>query len=232
MKVRVELGVAKDLRMALAQILTRRHEKAASAAGRVADARRPGFGRDQLDHQPNDMARRAKLAVLTGAGDLGEHVLVQVALGVALLHRHLVDHIDDLRQQAGVWNREARVFHVMRVGRLVAAQSPQKRKHMLANHRVHVSRREMLEARPTIVRVGTRRPRMVVIAFRKQAALDGRLQPSSFQLFERLQLIQPLDEKQIGDLLDHFQRIGNPAGPKRIPDLIDLATNLGGKHGN
>ena len=89
--------------------------------------------RDHLDHQPDDMAWRAELPVLTGGRDLREHVLVQVALGVALLHRHLVDHIDDLRQQSRRGNRETRVFHVMRVGRLVAAQCSKERKHMLAN---------------------------------------------------------------------------------------------------
>ena len=101
MEVAREFCVAKDLRMALAQILARGDKKTGRAAGRIADhvAR---LRRDHLDHQPDDVARRAELAVLTGAGDLGEHVLVQVALGVALLHRHLVDHIDDLRQQAGV----------------------------------------------------------------------------------------------------------------------------------
>ena len=103
---------------------------------------------------------------------------------------------------------------------------------MLANQFVHVGGREMLEARPAIVRVGTRRKAMVIIAFGKQPPLDGLLQPSGFQLFERLQLVQPLDEKQISDLLDDFQRIGNPAGPERIPDLIDLITNFVGKHEN
>ena len=51
---------------------------------------------------------------------------------------------------------------------------------------------------------------MVIVTLRKQPPLNGRLQPRRFQLFESLQLIQPLDEKQISDLLDHFQRIGNP----------------------
>ena len=71
---------------------------------------------------------------------------------------------------------------------------------------------------------------MVIIAFGKQPPLDGLLQPSGFQFFERLQLVKPLDEKQIGDLLDDFQRIGNPAGPEGIPDLIDLVTNFVGEH--
>jgi hypothetical protein len=41
------------------------------------------------------MARGAELAVLAGAGDLAEHVFVEVALGVAVFHRHLLDHVHD-----------------------------------------------------------------------------------------------------------------------------------------
>ena len=95
----------------------------------------------------------------------------------------------------------------MRVGGLVAAQRSKERKHVLADHFVHVRRREILEARPAIVRVRTRRAGMVVVTLGKQAPLDGRLQARGFQLFERLQLVQPLDEEQVSDLLDDFQRI-------------------------
>ena len=71
-----EFGVAKNLRMALAQIFARRDEKTRRAAGRIAhDVRR--LRRDHLDHQPDDVTRRAELAVLAGGRDLGEHVLVQ-----------------------------------------------------------------------------------------------------------------------------------------------------------
>ena len=56
-------------------------------------------------------------------GDLGEHVLVDVALGVAVLHRELVEQVHDLGQQARRRDREARVPHVVRVGRALAAQA-------------------------------------------------------------------------------------------------------------
>ena len=58
-----------------------------------------GVRRGHLHHQLDDVARRAELAVLPGAGDLAEHVLVEVALGVAVLHRDVVDHVHDLGQQ-------------------------------------------------------------------------------------------------------------------------------------
>ena len=41
------------------------------------------------------MARRAELAVLSGAGEFSQHVFVKVAFGVAILHRHLVNHLDE-----------------------------------------------------------------------------------------------------------------------------------------
>ena len=61
-----------------------------------------GVGRHHLDHQLDDVAGRAELAVLAGGGDLDEHVLVDVALGVAVLHRDLVEPVDGLLQSAGV----------------------------------------------------------------------------------------------------------------------------------
>ena len=71
---------------------------------------------------------------------------------------------------------------------------------------------------------------MVVVTLGKQPPLDRHLETGRFQLFERLQLIQPLDEKQIRDLLDDFQRIRNPAGPESIPDLVDLIADFIYKH--
>ena len=89
--------------------------------------------RGQFDHQLDDVARGAELAVLPGAGDLAEHVFVEVALGVAVLHRHVVDHVHDLGEQRGRGDGEARILHVMRVGGVVAAERAQERKDVLAD---------------------------------------------------------------------------------------------------
>jgi len=70
--------------MALAKILTDRNEKTASAAGWIAH-NIGGFGFDHFHHQPNDVARRAKLAVLPSRRDLSKHVLVNVTLSVTVL---------------------------------------------------------------------------------------------------------------------------------------------------
>src|SRR5262249_569902 len=101
---------------------------------------------------------------------------------------------------------------------------------MLADYFVHVGRCEMLKARPAIVCVRTRRPGMVIMSLRKQSPLDRRLETRGLQLFECLELIQPLDEEQVSDLLDNFEWIGNPGGTKSIPDLIYLVTDLVCQH--
>ena len=77
--------------------------------------------RDHFHHELNDVARRAELSVLSGARDLAEHVFVEVALRVTVLHRDAVDHVHDLREQRGGRNGEPRSFHVLRVSGLIAA---------------------------------------------------------------------------------------------------------------
>ena len=108
--------------MALAQVLARRDQESRSAASRVAD-HVAGLRRGELDHEPDDVARRAELSVLAGGGDLAEHVLVEVALGVAVGHRDVVEQVDDLGKESGCRNGEARVLHVVRVRGVVGAQS-------------------------------------------------------------------------------------------------------------
>ena len=58
------------------------HEEAAGAAGGVADDV-GGLRLDEIDHQADDVARGAELAVDAGRGELAEQVFVEVALGVA-----------------------------------------------------------------------------------------------------------------------------------------------------
>jgi hypothetical protein len=92
-----------------------------------------GVRRGHLHHQLDDVARRAELAVLPGAGDLAEHVFVEVALGVAVLHGHGVEQVHHLGQQRRRGDGEARVLHVVRVGGAVAAQGAQEGEDVLAH---------------------------------------------------------------------------------------------------
>ncbi len=146
--------------MARAQVFAGGDEEARRAARGIADdVLRRGGG--QLDHELDDMARGAELAVLPGARDLPQHVFVEIALGVAVLHWHLVDHVHDLGEQCGRRDGEPRVLHVMRVGRVVAAERAQEREDVVVDHGEHFLRLEMLEPRPPQVVV---RPSLRVFA--------------------------------------------------------------------
>jgi hypothetical protein len=140
-----------------------------------------------------------ELPVLPRRGDLAQHVLVDVALGIAVLHGHGVQQVHHLRQQPRRRDGEAGVLHVLRVGGVVAAQRAQKRKDVLRDHGVHVRRSEVLEARPAEVVV---RPVPGVRAFGKHTARHRLTQLGGLALLQRVQLVQPLQKEQIGDLFD------------------------------
>ena len=54
-----------------------------------------------------------------------------------------------------------------------------------------------------------------VFAFGEDAAFELlELQARGFAFLQRVQIIEPLEEKQLGDLLDDFERIGDAAGLK------------------
>ena len=111
----------------------------------------------------------------------------------------------------------------MRVGGVVTTQRAQKRKHVLANHREHLGGRDVLEARPAerLVRQAAVLAD-VVCALRKDAPRHRPLEARRLVLLQRVQVVEPTQKEQVGDLLHHLERIGNPAGPKRVPDLVDL----------
>ena len=108
-------GIMEEVGVMAAQRLAHGHKKTRRAAGRIAD-HILGRGLGQFHHQLNDVARRAELAVLTGGGDLREHVLVEIALGVAANHGKRRDQIDHLDQQRRRGDGEAGVLHVLGVG--------------------------------------------------------------------------------------------------------------------
>ena len=84
-EVLAQLRIAENFRVVLAQVFAHRHREAAGAAGRIHHhiaRRRLGHRHHQLD----DVARRAELAVGAGGGQLAQHVLVDVSLGVAVGH--------------------------------------------------------------------------------------------------------------------------------------------------
>lgn len=69
-----------------------------------------------------------------------------------------------------------------------------------------------------------------VVTFREEAFLNGLAEAIGFALFELLLFVETADEQEVGDLLDHFERVGDATGPESIPNLIDLITDFAGKH--
>lgn len=223
--------------MVIAQILAGGDEEAAGAACRIADhvIRR---GLCQFDHQPDDMARRAELAVLAGRCDLAEHVFVEIALGVAILQRDLRQHVDHLGQQAGRGDGEARALHVFGMGRAFLCHIAQEGKDVFRNNEEHTRRIIVPEARPAQHGIGDfflDRARLFVAhraidAIRKDHSLDRPAQHVGLVLLAGLDVIETAHEQKVGDLLDHLERIGDAAGPEGIPDLIDLRANFTVEH--
>ena len=110
------LGVPVDaVAVVLDEMLGGGDEEAGGAAGRIADdVLRGGCG--HVHHQPDDVARRAELPVLPGGGDLAEHVLVEITLGVAVGHVDVVELVDHVGQHPSRGHHEEGVLHVMGVG--------------------------------------------------------------------------------------------------------------------
>jgi hypothetical protein len=84
-------------------------------------------------------------AVLPSRRNLAEHVFVEVALGVPVVHRHVVEYVHDLRQQRWSRNRASSVLHVVGVGRVVAAQRPQEREDVVVDDDEHLGGSEVFE---------------------------------------------------------------------------------------
>jgi hypothetical protein len=90
-----------------------------------------------------------------------------------------------------------------------------------------VARLEVLEPRPPHIRVGAA---ALVSTLREHAAFHGNAKGFRLALFERMQIIEPFYEQEVGNLLDYRARIRYTTGPEGIPDLIDLIANFTGEH--
>lgn len=85
----------------------------------------------------------------------------------------------------------------------------------------------MLEAGPAEILV---RAPFWVGASGEDAALHRPAEARGFALLQRVEVVEPFQEQEIGDLLNHLQRVGNPAGPEAIPDPVDLVAEFASQH--
>jgi len=141
--------------------------------------------------------------------------------------RQLVEQVDHLGQQRRGRDGEARVPHVVRVGRVVAAEGAQEGEDVLADDGEHLRRGEVLEARPAevlmVAPAGVR-------AGREDAARHRPLRRHRLALLQRLEVVEAAQEEQVGELLHHLQRVGDAARPERIPQPPDPRLQVIGQH--
>ena len=170
-------------------------------------------------------ARRAELPVLPGRGDLAEHVLVEIALGVAVGHVDVVELVDHVGQHPSRGHHEEGVLHVVGVGRSLVrvprlAEGLDEGEHPVAHGLEHPLRRELLESRPA----------QSGLAGGEQRLLGRAAGAGGSVLLARVQLVQTLDEQQVGELLDDREWVRDAAGPHGVPDSVDLGLQLTGDH--
>ena len=216
--------------MIVAEIFASGDQEAAGAAGGIDD-HILRTRRHHLDHQCNDVARGAELAVLPGGRNLRQHVFVEVALGVAILHRDFGEKIYYLCQQCGRWDGEARTFHMGGVRGASLGHVAQEGKHMLGNDFEHRSRVLVLQLGPAHFLIGDAATLAdAILAFREDAPFDRLAEAVGLVLFKSMGVIQPAHEQEVSDLFDHFERIGDATRPKGIPYIVDLGAKFAGQH--
>ena len=98
---------------------------------------------------------------------------------------------------------------------------------MLVHHVHHLPRLEVLEAGPAHVLVEAA---LGVLALGEDAPLHGDVERPRLVLLQGMEIVQTLDEEEEGDLLDHRERIGDPAGPEGVPDAVDLIPDIACQH--
>ena len=216
--------------MVVAEIFARRDQEAAGAAGGIAD-HVLRTRRHHLDHQRDDVARGAELAVLAGGRDLRQHVFVEVALGVAILHRDFGEEIDHLGQQRRRRNGEARALHMGGVRGVGLGHVAQEREDVLGDDLEHRRRVAVLQPRPAHVLVGDAAVLAdLVLARREDAPLDRLAEAIGLVLLAGMRLVEPAHEQEVGDLLDDLERIGDATRPKSVPDVVDLGSKFTCQH--
>ena len=106
-------------------------------------------------------------------------------------------------------------------------QVAQEREDVLADDREHLGRRQVLEPAPAIIGVG---PAPVVSAVGEDRAGHRFAEAVGPVLLEGLEIVEALEEQEVGELLHDFERVGDPARPERVPDAVDLGADVTGQH--
>ena len=82
---------------------------------------------------------------------------------------------------------------------------------MLGHDLEHLGRREVRELAPPQVAVQAAAREVTVVPVGEDRVVDFVTEPRGLLLGKQLQVVQSLDEEQVGDLLDHLDRVGDAA---------------------
>ena len=69
------------------------------------------------DNHTDDMARRAELAVLSLLRHAGQHILIDIAHRIGILHIQQVDIINNTLQHVSLWNAKNGILHISAISR-------------------------------------------------------------------------------------------------------------------
>ena len=151
-------------------------------------------------------------------------VLIHATSMEALTAVELVDHVG---QHTGRGHHEAGILHMVAVRRAPLAvplpllpERLDEGEHSVAHRLKHLLRRGLFEARPA----------ELVLLGGEDRILDGLAGAGGLGLFERVQIVEPLDEEQVGELLDDRERIRDAARPHRVPDVVHFGFEFAGDH--
>jgi len=106
---------------------------------------------------------------------------------------------------------------------IIAAQSPQKRKHMIVNHLIHLCWGKVLKFRPSQIFISTF---FRIYSLWENPPFDRLLGSRRLIYLKRVQIVEPPQKQQVSNLLDHFKRVRNTTRPESIPNSIDLTFNF------
>ena len=228
------LAIEEDLFLAaLFQIFARRNKKAGGAAGRVAD-HVVGFGVHQLHHHADDVARRAELAVQAGLADLAEQVFVSIAAHIRRLRSahqtvNFVQRVHDLGEQQRRRQLENGIVHVLGIGAVfIAVQILDEGEYRFLHNGIHLRGREVVEHAP--LELAAIHGALTDLYLIGEDALIRQTQHGRLLCPAVVGIVKVVDEHQIGDLLDHIQRVDKAARRENVPKTVDFVFQLTGDH--
>ena len=206
----------------LLDVLGTLHYEASRTHGRVADGVAQG-GLHHVHHHTYDMARGAELTVVARGCHLAQHVFVDIAHGVAVVHVQGIYAFHYLHQCARVLNQESSTCHESAVGRFPArVEVLDEGECITADDAKHLLCLLVLEHAPAQRLVGHLAVRVGVVPcpLLEGGVLHRHTHNAGIGLLGLLRIVQHLHEEQICHLLQNGNGIRYATRPKRIPNGV------------